>query len=806
MLKDLFYALRALRRSPGFAVAAVLSLALGLGANTALFSAVDAVLLRPLPYRDPERLVMVWSVTSAYPQMNVALPDFQAYRDRTQSFATMAAYYSTRRNVGVAGGEPERVLMDRTTHELPSALGFQPRLGRFFTAEEEQWGRHQVLVLSHRFWMRHFAGDPGVLGKSVTLDGEPWTVIGVMPQGFTFDDPSIELWAPISFKPDSDMLTRGNHFTQVIARLKPSVSLESAQKDLTRVADALAREFANNVGQGAALQPLRDAMSGAFRPALLLLLGAVAMVLLIACANLANLLLARGAARGREIAVRAALGATRIRLVRQLLTESVILALAGGALGCACAVWALSGISALGGDVLAQLPPLRLDLRVLAFAVALSLVTGVAFGLAPALLLSRHSLSEALKDGTATVSPRTGRLRSALVVAEVALSVVLLAGAGLLLRSLRALNHLDPGFRVEQVITANLQLPLRRYPDDAARLAFARKTIDAVTALPGVASVGVGSNVPMSNNSWGKWISAEGEPEPANLDAVANCLFQLVTGDYFRTLGMQLVRGRFPDDPKEPAIVLNETAARKLFGVKEAIGRRVWLGPPERFLPDQTRPFPRYTVVGLIRDVRSGGLARVPRAEAWLRQEQSDEGGNSLYVIARFGGASAPLIKALRDAIRAIDPEQAVADVKTMADRVGASVTQERFSAFLLALFASLALTLAVLGIYAVMAYTVAQRTREIGVRMALGAAGRDVLRLVFTRGFRLIGAGLVIGLVGSMIASRVLGALLFGVSATDPGTFAAVVAIQASVAAAALYLPARRASRLHPAVALRTE
>ena len=806
MLKDLAYALRALQKSPGFAAAAVLSLALGLGANTALFSAVDAVLLRPLPYRDADRLVLVWSVTSAYPQMNVALPDFEAYRDRTHSFERMAAYYTARRNVSGAAGEPVRMVMGRVTHELSAVLGVQPRIGRFFSAEEEQWGRHRVLVLSHRAWMRYFGGDPAVLGKSLAVDGEPWTVIGVMPQGFVFDDAAIELWGPISFKPDSDFLTRGNHFTQVIARVKTAVPLAIAQKDLARVAEDLAREVPNNVGMGATLQPLRDAVSGSVRPALLLLLGAVGLVLLIACANLANLLLARGAARGREIAVRAALGATRLRLVRQLLTESVLLAFAGGALGCALAVWALGGISALGGDVLAQLPPLRLDPRVLSFTLALSVLTGVAFGLAPALVISRQTLSEALKEGGAVVSARSGRLRSALVIAEVALSVALLCGAGLLLRSLRALSRVDPGFHAGQVLTVNLQLPVQRYPDWKAVLTFAREAMAGVGALPGVSSVGFGSNVPLSGSTWGKWISAEGEPEPANLDSVQDCLFQLVGGDYFRTLGLQLVRGRFPDDPKEPAIVINETAARQLFGGKDAVGRRVWMGPPERFLPDQRQPFPRYTVAGIVRDVRSQSLSQAPRAEAWLRWEQTDEGGSSIYLLVRFSGASGPLLKSMRDAIHALDPEQALADVKTMEERLGASVTQERFSASLFTLFAALALTLAILGVYAVMTYSVAQRTREFGVRMALGAAAGDVIRLVFKNGVRLVGTGLVIGVLGSLLASRLMSALLFGVSATDPSTFVAVALVQAAVAAVALYLPARRASRLHPAIALRAE
>jgi predicted permease len=421
-------------------------------------------------------------------------------------------------------------------------------------------------------------------------------------------------------------------------------------------------------------------------------------------------------------------------------------------------------------------------------------------------VISRQTLSEALKEGGAAVSPRGGRLRSALVIAEVALSVALLCGAGLLLRSLRALNHLDPGFRPGQVLTVNLQLPVRRYPDANAELAFAREAMARVSALPGVSSVAMASNVPLSGGSWGKRISAEGEPEPANLDGVLDCLYQLVAGDYFRTLGLQLVRGRFPDDPKEPAIVINETAARQLFGGKDAVGRRVWLGPPERLLPGQREPFPRYTVAGVVRDVRSLSLSGAPRPEAWLRWEQSDEGGSSIFLMARYSGAQGALVKAMRDEIRALDPEQALADVKTMDERLGASVTQERFSASLLTLFAALALTLAVLGVYAVMAYSVAQRTREFGVRMALGAAAPDVVRLVFANGLRLVAAGLAIGVLGSLLASRLMSALLFGVSATDPGTFAAVAVIQAAVAAVALYLPARRASRLHPAIALRSE
>ena len=830
MLKDLNYAVRTLLRSPGFTLAAILSLALGLGANTALFSAVDAVLLRPLPYPNPDRLVLVWSTMSSYPRMPSSIPDFKAYRDDTRSFDGMAAYLTTRRNVALEGAEPERLMIDLVTHELSSVLGVQPQLGRFVEAGDEEWGRHRVVVLSWGFWQRAFQGDPAALGKTVTVDGDPLTVVGVMPRGFNFDDPDVQLWAPISFPANNETAARGNYL-QIVARTKAGVTERQARDDLARVAAAQrassgftrsasvwampAQQFANaaalpqnipdNAGMGATLESLRDAIAGPVRPALLVLLGAVGLVLLIACANLGNLLLARGAARGREIAVRAALGATRTRLIRQLLTESLLLAVAGGIVGAVLAVWALSSISVLGGEALATLPKIRLDLRVLAFTAALSLVTGILFGLAPALLLSRHTLSEALKESAPSVSPRSGRLRSGLVVAEVALSVALLTGAGLLLRSLDKLRHVDPGFRAEQVMTAGLRIS-ERYRNDKARLAFLEELVRRVEELPGVSSAGTSTNVPLSRSTWGKWITAEGEPEPATLDAVQNCLFQLVSGHFFQALGLQLMHGRFPADGKEPVIVINESAERHLFGGKSAIGRRVWLGPPERLLPDLTRPHPRYTVVGVVRDVRTESLGQPARAEAWLRQEQSDDHLASYWLLTRFSGAPGPLMQALRATLRSVDSDIALADMKTMAERASSSVAQQRLSALLLALFAGLALTLAVLGLYAVMAYSVAQRTREIGVRMALGAASDDVLRLVFRQGFVLIGSGLLLGVFGSLAASRAISSLLFGISPTDPWTFAGVVVVQLAVGAIALYLPARRASRLDPAIALRTE
>ena len=804
MLKDVAYALRALRRSPGFAVAAVLSLALGLGANTALFSAVDAALLRPLAYREPDRLMLLWSVAPRYPTMPSSLPDLSAYRDETRSFEGVAGYFSVRRNLAVPGAEPRRILIDHTSSEFARVLGIALEAGRYFDGAEETWGDHHVAVLSHKLAAQLGVGP----GSTLLIDGEPTQVLGVMPAWFSFDDPEVAAWLPISYQPKSEMLTRGNHFVNAVARLKPGVAEETAKADLQRVAASLAQQFPDNAGMSATLQPLRDSISGPVRPALLLLFGAVGLVLLIACANLANLLLARGAARAREIAVRAALGASRVRLVRQLLSESVLLALAGGLLGCCVALWALFGISALGGEMIARLPPLRLDLRVLVFALALSLLTGLAFGLAPALLLSRHSLSDALKASAPGFSPRSGRLRSALVVAEVALSVVLLWGAGLLLRSLNRLRAVDPGFRAEHVLTGNIALPAARYDTEKKQLAFFEQALARVKALPGIAFAGLASTVPFDNRGWGKYVWAEID-EPQRLQDVAGCDFQLVAGDYFAALGIAPLKGRLLNNPAQREAVINETLARKLFGDTNAIGQRISINPPERLIPpDRNGPtYPRYTVVGVVRDVLRRSLDKAPSPQVWMPLAQlADQFGGTMYFVLRFQGDPGAVGQALKAAVASLDSTLALSDLKTMDERLGWATSRARFSALLLSLFAGLALLLAMLGVYAVMAYSVAQRTREIGVRLALGAAAGDVLRLVFGQGSILVAAGVGIGIIATLLGSRALAALLFGVSATDPATYAASAAVLAAVATLALYLPARRASRLHPAIALRAE
>jgi len=468
----------------------------------------------------------------------------------------------------------------------------------------------------------------------------------------------------------------------------------------------------------------------------------------------------------------------------------------------------MSGISALAGDLVARLPPLQLDLRVLAFAVALATATGLAFGLAPAVLLSRQTLSEALKESAPGLSPRSGRLRSALVVAEVALSVMLLAGAGLLLRSLNALYRVDPGFRAEHVLTGNVALPAVRYDTPQKQLAFFREALDRARALPGVTAAGMASSVPFEDRAWGKYVWAEGD-EPQRLEDVRGCSFQLVTGDYFAALGIVPLRGRLLDDPAQPEVVINEAGAKALFGDADPIGRRISINPPERLVPpDRGGPaYPRYTVTGVVRDVHVHALDKPLGLEIWMRVEQlADQAGGYMDFVLRFDGDAAPLGRSLAALVTSLDPTLALSDVKTMDERLGGAVSRARFSAFLLSLFAGLALVLAMLGVYAVMAYSVAQRTREIGVRLALGASAFDVLRLIFGQGSRLVVTGLAIGIASTLTGSKVLAALLFGVSGTDPATYLAAALILALVAALALYLPARRASRLHPALALRAE
>ena len=804
MLRDLEYALRALKRSPGFAAAAVLSLALGLGANTALFSAVDAVLVRPLPFRAPERLVALFSTAPRYPTMNSAIPDVEAWRAQTRSFDGIAAYFGAHRTLAIPGEPARRLRVARADASLARVLGVGPERGRFFDASEQKWGDHRVAVLSHRLAAQLGKGP----GDTVLFDGEPTQVVGVMPQGFAFDDPDIDAWLPISFAPDSGFLTRGNHFVDVVARLKDGVRIETALADLQRVAAGIAAQFPENAAMSATLVPLRETISGSLRPALLLLLGAVGLVLLIACANLANLLLARGAGRSRELAVRAALGATRARLVRQLLTESVVLALVGGALGCGLAAWATSGMSALAGEMLARQPAMHLDLRVLGFALTLSLLTGLGFGIAPAVLLSGQTLADALKSSAPALSPRTGRLRSALVVVEVALSVVLLAGAGLLLRSLGALHAVDPGFRPAHVLTANVALPPARYDKPEQQLPFFRAALERLRAIPGVLAAGAATSVPFDDTGWGKYCWGEGA-EPQRLGDVPSCDFQLVSGDYFAALGIEPLRGRLLDDPAQPLVVVNEAAAKALFGGRDPVGRQLSIDPPERLIPpDRNEPaYPRYAVSGVVRDVHTRTLDRPVRPQIWMRDDRlADQAGTSRTFVLRFEGAPGALEAALRAAIASLDPTLAVADVKTMDERLGGATARERFSAVLLSLFAGLALLLAMLGVYAVMAYSVAQRTREIGVRLALGAEAGDVLRLVLREGLSLVLLGLAVGGVAALAGARAISALLFGVSPQDPLTLVSVAGVQAGVALLALWLPARRASRLHPAVALRAE
>ena len=798
LIQDVRYAARSLRRSPGFTLIAMLTLALGIGANTAIFSVVNGVLLRPLAYSNPDRLVMIWGHHEGIGHEAASLPDFLDWREQGTAFEGMAAVANTRFDV-TGDGEPERIEAALTTANFFHVLGVTPALGRAFNPDEETSGRDRVVVLSHGFWERRFGSRADVVGRTITLSGLPYTVVGIAPAGFKFGNPS-DLWAPL--RTDT---TRGRRadFLAVVGRLGPGTTLDQAQAQMTTIGRALEAQYPeSNTGWSPELVSLKEQIVGGIRPALLIFMGAVGLVLLIACANVANLMLMRAAAREREMAIRAALGAGRKRIVRQMLTESLVISLLGGALGLLLAAW---GMSALGAAQTGSIPRLEesgVDGRVLLFTLLLSIVTGLLFGLAPALRLVRGKTQASLREGARGASGGIGvhQLRGALVLAEVALALVLLVGAGLLIRSFDRLSQVNPGFDSHAVISAQVVLPRVRYAESASQLAFFDQLLQSARAMPGVESAALASDAPLSGG--GNYLSFEvaGRPQPSS-SAVQDAEV-LVTGpDYFRTLRIPLRSGRVfatQDDARATKVaVINGAMARRYWPGGDPIGARITLGDPADSASWRT-------VVGVVGDVRQNALNDDPYPQLFLPLAQTPQ--RSMLLLARTTGDPAALAAPIRRAVVSLDSDLPVSDVRTLDDRLQQSIAQPRVSMLLLGLFALMALVLAAVGIYGVLSYTVTQRTRELGIRMALGAESNSVLKMVISQAMAPAIVGVLVGLAGAWGATRLMSTLLFGVSATDPLTFAAVALFLLAVALVASWVPARRATRVDPLVALRAE
>ncbi|HEX8072777.1 MAG TPA: ABC transporter permease [Pyrinomonadaceae bacterium] len=806
--QDVRFGVRMLMKTPGFTLVAVAALALGIGANTAIFSVVHKVLLQPLPFAEPARLVGLHSRDERDGTLGEAFsyPNFQDLRAQRQLFEGVAAY--SRASAFLVGSEgPEQLRGLVVSADLFPLLGARAALGRVFTTEEDKQGRERVIVLSDALWRQRFNADPKIVGQAITLTSGPATVLGVMPEGFKYPvgEQRVEYYMPLaqSVSPDN-FNQRGAVFLSVVARLRAGLTLQQAQAETTRVATQLAAAYPDsNTALGFVLKPLHEDLVGDVRPALYVLLGAVAFVLLIACANVANLLLARAAARQKEIAVRTALGASRGRIVGQLLVESLLLALAGGALGLLLALWGLDLLIAAAPADIPRLHDVKLDPVVLAFTCGVALLTGVVFGLAPAWQASKTDFNDALKEGGrgGTEGLRHNRLRGALVVSEVALSLVLLVGAGLLLQSFWRLLKVDPGFRPERVLAADVLARGKQFAEPAQRAVFFQQVLQRVGQLPGVEAVGAVSPLPLGGNFESYSFRVEGQTYPRGEEPAAD--FRVISPDYFRTMAIPVKQGRAfnerDTDKAPPVVVINETFARRFFPGENPTGRRLALDDGE---DDHAAP---REIVGVVGDVRHAGLDQPVTPEMYVPFQQLPPA--RLSIVTRTTAADpAGVATSVRAAIREVNAEQPVYNVRPVTQLLAQSVARRRFNMLLLGTFAALALVLAALGIYGVMAYSVTRRTHELGIRLALGAQRGDILRLVVGQGMVLVGTGAALGLVAALLGARLMASLLFGVSALDPLTYFGVALLLAAVALVACLIPARRATRVDPMVALRYE
>jgi len=807
--RDLRYAVRLLIKSPGFTAVAVLSIALGIGANTTVFSVINAVLLKSLPYKDPESLVLVWGdtkgETSRRKHNQVSATDVADIRSQSTSFEDVATY-SGWYPIMSGDSEPERIPAIQVGDGFFKIMKGQPLLGRVFTKEEQEDGKDFVIVLSYGLWQRRFGGDPNVVGKNISLNGRPYNIVGVMGADFhplpkSLVAPEGQFYRPVAEKYDDS--ARNERHLRAIARLKPGVTIPQAQSEVSVIAQRLEQQHpVTNKDQGASVASITDEIVGDIRPTLWIIFGAVVFVLLVACANVANLLLARSTVRFKEITIRSAIGAGRRQLLRQFLTESLLLSFVGGGIGLMLATWGTSLVSQMGSKLNPMLQDVHLDLRVLLFTLGISIVTGVIFGLAPALQISKPNLSESLKEGGRGSGPSASRnrLRSALVVSEIAMTLVLLVCAGLLIRTVMRLQNVDTGFNTQNVLAMNIGLPAIKYPKPENRIAFYKAITDRIASLPGVKAAGTTSVLPLSDNFDGRGVLVEDHPKPRGEEITVD--LYVTTPGYLKAMEIPLLKGRTiaeQDVADSPFVVLiNRTMAAQLWPNEDPIGKRVSLPG------NGDRPEPWRTVVGVVSDVSQYALDRKPPMQFYLPHSQFPVSFNSIVV--KTTGEPTALTNAVRREILAVDKDQAVFNLTTLEQLHGEALLLRKFFMLLLLVFAALALMLAAVGIYGVMSYVASQRSHEIGIRMALGAQARDILKLIIGDGMILALIGVGVGVAGAFALTRLLSGLLFGVAATDSLTFASVTIGLITIALIACYIPARRATKVDPLVALRYE